>query len=409
MNSTKFLNTLKDLETAFSKLSPELEITVCDNELGIEGYVVVSNTFASIGGPLGRVGKGGTRVTPTVSLEEIRMLAGIMTLKNAAANLPLGGAKSGLKADPNSPDFEKKFRRFVSLVKPVLVENGGIWGGFGFDIGMKTQQLIWACETANSLRCSTGKPIEMGGTDYDKEGIAGLGVAVAAATTLTIRKEKINQTRFAVQGLGAMGAAVVKYFSEYGASLSAISDPLIDGAFRFNQRPSDSLIECFATQNFEQAKTLLKKEAEKLPAIDSVLFEKCDILFPAARQDVIDNSNVEKIQSRYLVEAANNPCIENSRDILNSRGILVIPDFIANPGGIVAAYVEMSSSISAEENARTKAKVLEAKRYTKVKIEENTTKLLDLIEEHKVSPFQAGRYLALSAIFKNVPGFVART
>lgn len=99
-----------------------------------------------------------------------------------------------------------------------------MWGGFGFDIGMKTEQLIWACEETKSNRCATGKPIELGGTDYDKEGIAGLGVSVAAATTLRESYNKdLSQIRFSVQGVGAMGAAVIKYFSEYGATLCAVS------------------------------------------------------------------------------------------------------------------------------------------------------------------------------------------
>lgn len=93
MNKEKFIKSLRELELAYSSLKPELEITIRDNDLGLEGYVVVSNTFASIGSPLGRIGKGGTRITPTLSLDEIRMLAEVMTLKNAAAGLPSGRSK----------------------------------------------------------------------------------------------------------------------------------------------------------------------------------------------------------------------------------------------------------------------------------------------------------------------------
>lgn len=400
MNRDLFLKDLKELESSFASLSPELEVTVRDDLLGVEGFVVVSNTYASIGGPLGRVGKGGTRVTPQVTLEEIRMLAGLMTLKNSAANLPLGGAKSGLRADPNSPDFEKKFRRFATLVKPLLIENGGLWGGFGFDVGMKSEYLIWACESSGSLKAATGKPIEMGGTDYDREGIAGLGVAAAAQTVLNSKAETVAQSSFAVQGVGAMGAAVIKYFSEYGGKLCAVSDPRIGGAFRLKSGASDILIKSLGEQDFATAKLLLQNEAEKLKELDDVLYQKCDILFPAAMQEVINDLNAAKIQARYVIEAANNPCVGNSRGILQKQGILVIPDFIANPGGIVAAFVEMSSNTTTEENIKTKSKVIEAKNYAFMKIQENTSKLLDLMQNYGVGSIEAGRYLALAGIFK---------
>ena len=158
-----------------------------DPTLGVEGYVVVWNTGISVGGPLERCGKGGTRITPGVSLDEVKMLARTMALKNAAAGLPLGGAKSGLKLDPDAPGFERQYRRFVRLCAPLLRENGGVFGGFGFDIGGRPEQALWACDELKSTRCFTGKPLHMGGTDYDREGIAGLGVAIAAQTMLQVK------------------------------------------------------------------------------------------------------------------------------------------------------------------------------------------------------------------------------
>src|SRR4249919_3498068 len=105
-----FYAELKTLRDYFEAMAPELEVTVRDSALGVEGYVVVWNTGISVGGPLERCGKGGTRITPTVSLQEVKMLARTMALKNAAAGLPLGGAKSGLKLDPGSPGFETQYR-----------------------------------------------------------------------------------------------------------------------------------------------------------------------------------------------------------------------------------------------------------------------------------------------------------
>jgi glutamate dehydrogenase (NAD(P)+) len=175
---------LKELTQFFGAMQPELEVTVRDPALGVEGYVVVWNTGISVGGPLERSGKGGTRITPNVTLDEVKMLARTMALKNAAAGLPLGGAKSGLKLDPSAPGFEKQYRRFVRLCAPLLHENGGPFGGFGFDIGARPEHALWACDELKSTRSFTGKPLNMGGTDYDREGIAGLGVAVSGQNKL---------------------------------------------------------------------------------------------------------------------------------------------------------------------------------------------------------------------------------
>lgn len=110
-----FYAELRSLEDYFAAMQPELEVTVRDPVLNVEGYVVVWNTGISVGGPLERSGKGGTRITPNVSLDEVKMLARTMALKNAAAGLPLGGAKSGLKLDPSAPGFERQYRRFVRV------------------------------------------------------------------------------------------------------------------------------------------------------------------------------------------------------------------------------------------------------------------------------------------------------
>src|SRR6476661_2200080 len=226
---------LKGLQERFMLMQPELEVTVRDPALGVEGYVVVWNTGISVGGPLERSGKGGTRITPTVTLEEVKMLARTMALKNAAAGLPLGGAKSGLRLDPSAPGFEKQYRRFVRLCAPFLHENGGPFGGFGFDIGARPEHALWACDELKSTRSFTGKPLSMGGTDYDREGIAGLGVAVAGATMLEVKGDRAANSTFAIQGMGAMGAAVLRYFSETGARLATLGDPKYGGAWVFDR------------------------------------------------------------------------------------------------------------------------------------------------------------------------------
>lgn len=396
----EFYQELGRLDEAFAKLKPELELIVRDPQMDLEGYVVVWSTLAAIGGPLGRCGKGGTRITPQVSLDEIKMLAKIMTLKNAAAGLPLGGAKSGIKADPDAPDFEKKYRRFVQLVKPVLWKNGGIFGGLGYDIGARPVHSVWACEEIGSPYCFTGKKIEMGGTDYDKEGIAGLGVAVAARALLKVKGEDITKTDCAIQGVGAMGAAVLRYFREYGGIVKYISDPMINGTYFFENGIRADLTDKIINHDLLGFNKLIKAQGHVPASLEEILYEDVAILFPCAAQDVIDKDNVNKIRARYVVEGANNPCSEEARTKLFERGVLVIPDFIANSGGIMAAFIEMTSKVSVEENIKTKKKVEEAKNLTIRKIDENVVELMRIAENLKIELVHAGRYLVFKNIFK---------
>ena len=282
MEPQAFYAELNALQDYFEAMAPELEVTVRDPALGVEGYVVVWNTGISVGGPLERCGKGGTRITPQVSLNEVKMLARTMALKNAAAGLPLGGAKSGLRLDPSAPGFEKQYRRFVRLCAPLLHENGGPFGGFGFDIGARPEHALWACDELKSNRCFTGKPLNMGGTDYDREGIAGLGVAVAGSTMMEVKGASPATASFAVQGMGAMGAAVLRYFSETGAHLAALGDPKYEGTWTFEKPLSADLHRALVRQDIDKAKSLLPKEGKRISSdAEDVLYLEPTSSFPA--------------------------------------------------------------------------------------------------------------------------------
>ena len=402
MSQENFYDDLNSMEDRFDAMEPELAETVKDEETGVEGYVVVWNTDISVGGPLERMGKGGTRVTPKTDLAEIKMLARIMALKNAAAGLPLGGSKSGMKADSSAPDFEGKYRKFVSLCKPFLFENGGIFGGFGFDIGARPEMPHWACDELGSYKSFTGKPLDMGGTDYDKEGVAGLGVAVAAKTALEYDGRPVVGASFAVQGLGAMGAAIVKYFSEYGGVLHAVSDPRIGGTWYFENGAPELLVDAMGRGDFEMMNKLLSEGSyKKTDDPQDALYAKVDVAFPAAIQDVIRMDNVKQIKAKYISEGANNPSSDEARTWLYESGVTVIPDFIANPGGVIAAYVELTSDVSPQENAQKRVNPEKAKKLTIEKITENVTKLMDIVTDFNVEPAHAGKYIALKNIFKD--------
>jgi glutamate dehydrogenase/leucine dehydrogenase len=235
----------------------------------------------------------------------------------------------------------------------------------------------------------------MGGTDYDREGIAGLGVATAAKTALDQLGISLSSASFSVQGLGAMGGAVVRYFSEYGAKLSYVSDPRIGGTFEVGT-PSQDLIAAITCQDFAAVREKLSGCPQL--ALEDVLYREVDILFPCAVQNVITTDNVERLSAHAVVEAANNPCSEEARARMFERGITNIPDFIANPGGVIAAYVEMLSEVEPIPGGAA-AKVERAKTFTRERIAGNVRKMLDLSASLRVSPALAGRYVALTNIF----------
>jgi glutamate dehydrogenase (NAD(P)+) len=392
-----FKSELVALTDRFSGMSPELEVTVRDIELGVEGHVVVWNTSISAGGPLALSGKGGNRITPTVSLDEVRRLARIMAVKNAAAGLPLGGAKSGLRANPFDPGHERIYRRWVSLCRPILHENGGVFGGFGYDLGGRSEHAIWACDELGSRRSFTGKPPHMGGTDYDREGIAGLGVAVAAERLLQSRGQTAQGATFAVQGIGAMGAAVIKYFGGTGASLRCVSDPRLGGCFSFDHPVSPALLRAIAEQDFDEARALVAEEGAPTPDVDAVLASPVDVLFPCAVHDVITETNVRDVRAGIICEGANGPCTPGAVAHLEAKGIVVAPDFLVNAGGIIAAFVELTTPDEAQTGQANKASV--AKALTESKISTNVRRAVSLAEANGSSLGEAARYLALSRIF----------
>lgn len=390
----QFYERLRDMEARFAAMKPELETVVRDPELGVEGYVVVWNTSISIGGPMERSGKGGTRVTLDVTMDEVKMLARTMALKNAAAGLPLGGSKSGLRADTSAPDFEKKYRRFIKLCAPLLRENGGSFGGFGFDLGAQPQQAVWACDELKSTTCFTGKPLNMGGTDYDREGIAGLGVAVAGQTMMDIHGVKPGDSTFAIQGMGAMGTAVFRYFNETGARLSALADPKYGGTWVFDKPLSDKIRKALIERDMDTVNNLLPEEGRKVSGdSEDVLYQGTDILFPCAVQNVLTETNSVKVKAKFICEGANGPCTEEARTKFHERGIYLVPDFIANSGGVISAFVELTS--------KSDRKAEEAKKMAREKIAANVKEMYALAERYAAEPQHAGMFMALGKILKS--------
>lgn len=384
-----FLAELGQLQVAFDRMQPLVEYTARDHKLGAEGYVVVWNTLVE-----GGIAKGGTRVTPTVTLDEVKMLARTMALKNAAAGLPLGGAKSGIRMDPREADAKTRYVAIAKRFAPLFPENGGPFGGLGYDIGARPEFADWFIEATGMPQRFTGKTRAMGGTDYDVEGIAGLGVAVAAREALTWSRRTADGASFAVQGLGAMGAAIVRYFTAFGGRLCAVSDPMIGGSYELPEGLPPSLraelTDRITARDYSAIQRLVEEHGRLAEESDAVLFAAVDVMFPAARQEVIHAANVDRICAGMIAEGANGPCAGDSRDRLAARGITVLPDFLANPGGIIAAYVEMTS--------KSADKVAEAKSSTESTIAKNVRTALDAAASLDVPPAATALYSALRRV-----------
>ena len=225
----------------------------------------------------------------------------------------------------------------------------------------------------------------------------GLGVAVAARTMLEETGRSPSSATIAVQGVGAMGAGVCRYATEYGMTVRYIADPRIGGCWRIESEFDGPLAEAIVTMDFEAARTALEEGPHVCTELDDVLVQSVDVLFPCAVQDVITADNVDAIAASAVVEGADDACTMEARGLLEDRGVTVIPDFIANPGGAIAANVE--SDVTDEENARTRAEVTEAKEFTEQTVAGNVRRAMALADEAGVGITRAGLLISYQRVF----------
>ncbi len=302
--------------------------------------------------------KGGIRFSMAVNQDEVMALAALMTYKCAIVNVPFGGAKGGIKISPRtlSPyELEKITRRYTSeLVKKNFI-------GPGIDVpapdyGTGEREMAWIVDTYQSLKpgeidaagCVTGKPISLGGVRGRKEA-TGLGVFygvrevclmpdVMAKVGLTVGIENKNVI---VQGLGNVGYYTAKFFREHGAKVIAIAE--YEGAIYCK----DGLNEEDVFQHRKATGSILNfPGATNIEKSSDALEMDCDILIPAALENVIDGNNAPRIKAKIIGEAANGPLTPEADDIFAKKGVLVIPDMYLNAGGVTVSYFEWLKNLS---------------------------------------------------------------
>ncbi|HJZ43597.1 MAG TPA: Glu/Leu/Phe/Val dehydrogenase [Hyphomicrobiaceae bacterium] len=311
---------MEDVFRFADQLGPEKIVHIHEPRAGLKAIVVVDNTAA---GPA----IGGTRMAADVSTEECFRLARAMTFKNAAAGLAHGGAKSVIFGDPSMPPAERErlVRAFAAAIRNLEEYIPGP------DMGTNETAMAWI---KDEIGRAVGLPRELGGIPLDEIGATGFGLAVAAEAAQELSKVKLDGATVVVQGFGAVGRHAARFLAGKGARLVAASDT--KGAVC---DPDGLDIDRLEALKAEGKSVADLKGAKRVRAGDMVGIA-CDIWIPAARPDVLRESNVEALQARLVLQGANIPATPGAERRMHERGILSIPDFIANAGGVIAASVE---------------------------------------------------------------------
>ncbi len=306
-------------------IGPEYILKIFNKKYGVWGYLVIDNLSRG-------VGKGGIRMTGGVTEEEVARLARAMTYKNALADIPFGGAKAGIAFDPRAhTPAEKKeiIQWFARELRPFLLK----YYIAGPDVNTTEVEMGQFVASAGSRKAATGKPARLGGLPHEL-GSTGLGVAEAAKIAAEFAGLDIAGATVAIEGFGNVGMFAFKFLSEAGARVVAVSDSR--GAI-YNPIGLDYR-EILAAKKSAGTVTAYKNASK---SDGKKIFElEADILIPAALPDVIDAGNVDRVKAKIIVEGANIPIKPEFEERLESRGALVVPDIVANAGGVISSYAE---------------------------------------------------------------------
>ncbi|HEV3378677.1 MAG TPA: Glu/Leu/Phe/Val dehydrogenase dimerization domain-containing protein, partial [Thermoleophilaceae bacterium] len=320
------------LRSSYREVQVQVPVKLQDGRIHVfSGYRVQHNGAR---GPY----KGGIRYHPEVDLDEVRALAELMTWKTAIAGIPYGGAKGGVNVDPKKlevDELQSVTRSFMDKVEKVLGPTRDIPAP---DVGTDAQVMAWLMDEYGKLHghtpaCVTGKPIALEGS-FGREAATGRGVVYVfceAAPQLDISP---SESRFVVQGFGNVGSWAARILQELGATMVGASDA--SGAIRSDEGiDADALVE-----HVRHGGTLPDFDGAEAIQPDDLLEIECDLFIPAALGGMIHKHNADRLRCRMVVEGANSPTTPAADDILRDKGILVVPDVMANAGGVVVSYFE---------------------------------------------------------------------
>lgn len=324
------------MQKEYDTWGPELVLKIYDPTLHMSGFLVVDNTVL---GP----GKGGIRMTLNVTEEEVRRLARAMTFKNSLAGLPFGGAKGGIVweggSDAKKKQYVQSFARAISQLTPKKYIGGP-------DVNTGEQEMQWLVEATGNWRSATGKPAKLCMLVFGKGGSVeqcgiphefgstGFGVVESTKVVAEIIGLDMKGARVAIHGFGNVGTFTYQFLDDAGALVVAIADAkgAVVDENGFERKEMDRII--------KQRKSIVEYSKGKKIAPEKFWKTPVDILIPASVTDVIHEGNMNDIKAKLIVQAANIPMKEDIEQKLFKRGIIIIPDFIANAGGVISSYAE---------------------------------------------------------------------
>jgi glutamate dehydrogenase (NAD(P)+) len=349
------------------------------------GYRVHHNTSR---GPC----KGGIRYHPDVYMDEVKALAMWMTWKCAIVGIPYGGAKGGVVVDPKDltrRELEALTRRYAAEILPLIGPERDIPAP---DVGTDDQIMAWIMDTYSmNVGYSvpgvvTGKPLAVGGS-RGRGAATARGVMYITGATLKHRGMSVEDTRVAIQGYGKVGGPMVRLLEELGCVVVAVSD--VNGGVH-NPRGLSSR---GLAEHRTRAGTVAGFSGGESITNEELLTIDCDVLIPAALESQLTEENADKVRAQVIIEAANGPTTPEADEIFDDRGILVVPDILANAGGVTVSYFEWVQDLQAyfwdEDEVNHKLRTIMEHAYVDV---------LDLAEEHKASMRAGATMLGVSRV-----------
>ena len=325
------------LASSYRELAVQVPVRMDDAKIQVfRGYRIQHNGAR---GPY----KGGIRYHPSADLDEVRALAALMTWKNALIDVPFGGAKGGVQCDPramSSGENQRLSRRFTAMISYVIGVNRDIPAP---DMGTNAQTMAWMMDAYGQKYgytpgIVTGKPVELGGSP-GREEATGRGVVISTQEAAKRRNIDFAGARIAIQGFGNVGYWATKIAAEEGASVIAVSD-VAGGTHNAKGLDLDAL-----ARHRSDSETVADFDGGEKVTNEELLELDCDILIPAAIQGVITSANADRIKARMVVEAANGPITPVADATLNDRNVVVVPDILANAGGVTVSYFEWVQNI----------------------------------------------------------------
>ena len=336
--------------------------------------------------------KGGIRYHPDVNLDEVKALAMWMTWKCAVVGIPYGGGKGGVIVDPkqlSEAELERMTRRFAAEISPIIGPEIDIPAP---DVNTNAQTMGWIMDTISMLRgypipgLITGKPIAVGGSLGRNEATA-RGLQYVVREAVKVRGESLDGATVVVQGFGNVGGNAARLLAEDGARIIAISD-------QYGAIYSSRGIDADAAQDYVKEHGRLTDFPGTEPLTNAELLElECDILVPAALESQITVENADRIRAKMIAEGANGPTTPEADRIIHDKGIMIIPDILANAGGVTVSYFEWAQNIQgyywAEDEINSKLERVMTHSFQDVH---------EIATDHSVDMRTAANMLAISRV-----------